>query len=99
MTDGPAGELLLRPRARDQILPLLACSVFVALTFLPNVREDESAMKWGARCFFGLGVLVFTLQLVPGVSHLRLTPEGFEIRNLGRSDFIRWVVIDSFPCA
>ena len=90
------GELLLRPRARDQVLLLLVCAGFVALTFLPNIRQDEATMKWGARCFFGLGASIFVLQLVPGISHLRLTPEGFEIRNLGRGDFIRWGDVDAF---
>jgi len=94
---GPSsGDLVLRPRRGRLLLLLGVCSTFVALTFLPNIKESEAAVKWGARCFFGLGVLIFALELLPGVSHLRLTPGGFEVRTLFRSGFMRWGDVEEF---
>ncbi|HYE79784.1 MAG TPA: hypothetical protein VEI97_17500, partial [bacterium] len=38
--------------------------------------------------FFGLGVVIAPWAAASG--WLRLTPEGFETRSLGRREFIRW---------
>lgn len=40
--------------------------------------------------FFGLGLIVLVIQMMPGASYLRLTAEGFELASLFRRHFVRW---------
>jgi hypothetical protein len=87
-------DLILRPRPYKSILLGLLCLVFtiggVYMAF------DEGLKGFLIACFFGLGVLVAILQLIPGSNQLVLTKEGFTMTSLFRSHFIRWTDVDYF---
>jgi hypothetical protein len=55
--------------------------------------------KWiGYPCagFFGLGVPVAVIQLIPGSTYLRLERSGFTFCNLFRCTTVPWSVVDQF---
>ncbi len=58
--------------------------------------EGNLFIKWGTILFFGLGVVVFIVELLPNSAYLKLTNEGFEVRSLYRSNFTKWVEVDRF---
>ena len=53
-------------------------------------------MDWLGIGFFGLGCIVFVLQLLPNASYLRLTPEGFTMCSLFRSHSYSWTETKTF---
>lgn len=87
-------ELKLYPSRRKHIRLAAVSGAFVSASFwIP----DGSAAKWWVAVFFGVCLLVFLTQLVPGVSNLRLTSEGFIVRSLMRnSPIIRWSEVSPF---
>jgi hypothetical protein len=46
--------------------------------------------------FFGLGIPIALIQLVPAGAYLRLDQEGFTVCNLFRTERTRWSVVDRF---
>lgn len=56
-------------------------------------------MGWFVNSFFGICMLVFLIQLIPGARELTLTKEGFEMTNLFQKSKIRWTDIESFKKA
>lgn len=73
---------------------LLISSVFVTIGIL--MLEDKTLMEWFIISFFGLGVIVSLIQFHPNASYLKLTDEGFEVKNLFRSSFTKWVDVKEF---
>jgi hypothetical protein len=51
---------------------------------------------WFVAVLFGLGSLVFALQLLPGSSYLLLEPDGFTVRTLYRSQKYGWAEVERF---
>jgi hypothetical protein len=51
---------------------------------------------WFVSIVFGLGSLVFALQLLPGSSYLLLEPDGFTVRTLYRSQKYAWAEVERF---
>lgn len=55
---------------------------------------------WASVLFFGLGAIVGAIHLVPGMSYLRLTPDGFIIKSMYRiSRPVRWDSVSEFRVA
>ena len=54
---------------------------------------------WLAIFVFGLGVVVFGLQLLPNSTYVRLDPGGFTVCNLFRSHFCPWTDVGAFKAA
>lgn len=96
----PFDQEILRPRKRKWALVLLACATFVAIGLMmlrdPNENRGLTLFFLG---FFGLGGVVAVMQFVPGSSFLQLTPEGFTMRTMWRSQFYRWSDIEQFGIA
>ena len=88
--------VVYRPRKRKQLLLLLTSSIFVAGGLL--MIHDGQAFGWLAVAFFGLGMVVFTLQLFPNCSYLRVSASGIEIRSLWRTHRYEWSDMSHF-CA
>jgi hypothetical protein len=51
---------------------------------------------WFDIVFFGLGVIVCVVALMPGRSHLTLDANGFTVHSLFRSSTARWEDVDDF---
>ena len=90
-------RLLLRPSKKGSLGLLLICSAFVALGVW-MVSKGE-LIGWFASCFFGLGVIVAIVQLLPNASHLHLTESGLEVRTLYRSWSVSWKDVAFFATA
>ena len=59
------------------------------------VREGDPT-GWAAILFFGAGVIVFCLLLLPGSAYLILDPAGFTVCSLFRAHSTRWYEVNSF---
>jgi len=90
-------RLLLLPSKRGILGLLLGCLAFVAAGLW--MAREGNIIGWIGSCFFGLGVLVAIVQLLPGASHLCLTESGFEVRTLYRSWSVSWKDVAFFATA
>jgi hypothetical protein len=69
---------------------LLASLAFVAAG-QQMIAHGERVFGCGSVLFFGLGVAVFSLQLVPGASYLQVSSEGFVVCSLfRRGPLVSW---------
>ena len=93
---------ILRPRKAKWVMVLLISAVFVA-TGIAILRTDAASMEpfmaWGSTIFFGISVVAAVVQLLPGSSFLRLSPEGMMIRGMWRDTSYRWSDIERFGVA
>lgn len=85
---------ILKPRKLKSIVLLLASCLFVISGFY--IVEEDILMGWVGIIFFGLGVIVFIIKLLPGSTYLKLTQEGFEVQNLFKSEFTKWSDVKIF---
>lgn len=76
------------------VILLFVTTLFVVLGF--TVMEENTFTKWVTIIFFGLCIVVFIIELLPNSSYLKLTNEGFEIRNFYRSHFTKWTDVSGF---
>ena len=82
----------LRSSRRKSVLGLVVCVLFVAA----GVSMDHSLSIYLSSAFFGLGAIVFAIQLLPNSSYLRLTREGFTMCSLFRCHTIQWRHVSRF---
>jgi hypothetical protein len=78
---------------------LAICLAFTAIGVL-GVRTDGPVVGWLCLILFGLGSIVFLIQLLPGASYLRLSPDGFTYCSLFRTwPMIFWRDVSEFRAA
>ena len=86
--------LRLRPSPWKHVALMVLSAGFVTMGgFL--VAEGQ-AFGWLCIAFFGLGVVVAIVTLLPGASYLELRRDGFEFSSLYRKWFQRWSDVDEF---
>lgn len=90
-------ERVLRQSRRKWLAILLCCAVAVAGGV--ETRHEQLATSWAMIVFFGLGVIVSGVAVLPGSGYLRLTPDGFEQRTMFRTSLVSWRHIDHFESA
>jgi hypothetical protein len=93
-TSGFTEPVVYRPKKAKTLLFLLLCLAFVACGLL--MIHEGKAFGWLGVAFFGLGVIVFTLQLLFDCSHLRVSSSGIEVRSLWRTHSYKWSDISHF---
>jgi hypothetical protein len=71
------------------ILLLLLALAFATMSSFLALREG-SLVGWMGCALFGLGVLVFAINLLPGASYLLVTEEGIEVASLFRRKRHKW---------
>jgi hypothetical protein len=86
--------IMLRPKAPKTILLALVSLVFTAGGIL--IAQKESLKGWSIAAFFGLGFIVFIIQLIPGSTQLTLTKDGFIMTSLFRSNLTKWTDVKAF---
>tara|TARA_B110000014_G_scaffold180172_1_gene129569 strand:- start:66 stop:554 length:489 start_codon:yes stop_codon:yes gene_type:complete len=86
--------MTLYPKRSQAIGLFFLCAIFVTIGICMGVTGDW--VGYPIAGFFGLGVVVFTIQLIPGSAYLHLDQEGFTYCNLYRSKTLPWSVIDRF---
>jgi hypothetical protein len=84
-------EVVFGPSLKKGLLLLVLSIVFVVGGIF--MRRDEPAMGWLVICFFGLGIPVAVSLLLPGLTHLKLAPSGFETCTFGRRHATAWTDI------
>jgi hypothetical protein len=94
-------SITLRPSKKKWTLMLLGSIAFViGGTFIINHGGPGSAViGWTSICFFGLGIPISLLWLVPGWNTLVLTPDGLSVKIFGRvrnAWIIKWSDISNF---
>ena len=78
---------------------LVGCAVFFAIG-IGALRNHSPVVGWMCTLLFGVAFVVFVVQLLPGASYLRITPEGFEFCAIfRRSPLIRWGDVSEFRVA
>lgn len=82
------------PKRSSAIWLLLGCSAFVAAGIWMGFRGEW----FGYVCagFFGLGIPVAVIQLLPGSAFLQIDSSGITYASLFRKTSIPWSVIDDF---
>ncbi|MDQ8205777.1 STM3941 family protein [Pelagicoccus sp. SDUM812003] len=76
-----------------------ALLLLVSITFVAGgiwLAKNGDWMGHIAYVFFGLGVVVFTIQLLPNSSYLKLKEDGFEFSALFRRHYVKWNDIKHF---
>jgi hypothetical protein len=86
-------RLLLRPSILGHLGLFLGCAAFVVAAL---VTWKGEFMGWFAVCFFGLGLVLPIVQMMPNASYLLLTEDGFESCSLYRTWKVSWDEIEFF---
>ena len=96
MTQLPVGEdpIVLAASKRKAVLLLIVCGVFVAIGVFLIARGERLA--WFGVAFFGLGVIVSVVLLLPGSTSLTIDRSGIRMTHMFRTTVIRWSDVDSF---
>lgn len=90
------GEVYLRPSILKWSFVTITSLMFVVIALL-YFSQAGPVIEWGTIFFFGLGVIVGIMQLVPGMSYLRLAPDGFVVKSAYRTwKLIRWDSVSGF---
>lgn len=86
--------IILRPKKLKMITLLFTSLIFVIGSF--TFIDEEPLLGWSSITFFGLGVIVFAISLIPNSTYLKLTHDGFEIRSLYKLHHTKWEDVKSF---
>jgi hypothetical protein len=86
--------MTLYPKRSSAILLLLTCSAFVAI----GIWMGTTGKAFGYLCaaFFGLGVPIAVIQLIPGSTFLHIDSNGITFSNLFRKTSMSWSVFQEF---
>ena len=84
----------LKPSILRHVILLLTSAGLVAMGAFLVTRGQP--FGWVCIAFFGMGVLVILLTLLPGSSYLELRPGGIELSSLYRKWFVRWSDVQEF---
>ena len=90
-----------------KIALLFVASALFVVTGIWMVFDDGAAgytvdgipvywVGWASIVFFGMGVVVFLIQFLPGAAYLRLTEEGFSYCHAFRVHTVRWEEVQEF---
>ena len=86
--------MTLYPKKSQAIGLFFLCAIFVAIGIWMGVTGEWIGYLIAG--FFGLGVVIFIVQLIPGSACLRLDPESFTFCSLYRRTTLPWSAIDGF---
>jgi hypothetical protein len=84
----------LYPSRKKTALFLFGSAVFVAGGIFLIIKGET--IGWFCTIFFGLGLAILAVQLVPGCAHLTVDDDGIEICMLFRRSRIAWSDIGGF---
>ena len=91
------GALEFGANRRKAALLLAGCAGFVALGAW--AVAENPWLGWTCIAFFGLGIPVSLLTMLPGSTYLRIDGQGFEMASLYRRHRVRWEEVDGFGLA
>ena len=76
-------------------LLLLVCLVFTVIGVWMGL-DTHDWVGWACAGLFGMGCVIFTLNMLPGASYLRLEEDGFTYSALYRKHNVKWAVTRDF---
>ncbi len=85
---------VLRPKKSSAIWLLFGCGFFVAIGIW--MAQEEGWIGYLCAGFFGLGIMVAIVKLIPGSTYLRIAEDGLTFATLFRVKTIPWNVIEQF---
>lgn len=80
-------------RRRHVVLALLSAALLATGIWMISEGQGRG---WPVAIFFGLCLVVFVVNLLPGAAYLELRQDGFTFRSLRRSTSYEWRDVDSF---
>lgn len=86
----------LYPSRTKNIIYLIISLILLVICIATLKTQKATYWTIFSTIFFSISVIIFILALIPGSSYLRLTQEGLEIKNLFRSNAIKWTQIKQF---
>lgn len=86
--------MLFRPSRTKWLRLMLVCLAFVAVGI--SVLSASAVGGWLCIVFFGLGVIVCLVALLPGSGYLKLTSSGFEYASMYRRFYRNWSDVETF---
>ena len=86
--------MTLYPKRSQAIGLFFLCAIFVVIGIWMGVTGEWIGYLIAG--FFGLGVVIFIVQLMPRSAFLRLDSEGFTFCSLYRKTTLPWSAIDGF---
>lgn len=90
-------SLQLTPGRWKHLALLAGCMAFVGLAVV--IGPKDSVLVWLTGGFFGLGVVVALIAMIPGSSFLRLGAKGMSVRSLYRTRHVAWADVAEFYVA
>ena len=84
----------LYPKKQSAILLLLGSILFVVIGLI--LAPTQGWIFYLGAGFFGLGIPVAVIKLIPGSTYLELKEEGFEFCNFFGKTSLNWDDIDEF---
>jgi len=87
-------QQILRPKTTKTILLGIVCLAFTVGGII--ITDEDNLKGWLIASFFGLGLIVFIIQLIPGSTQLTLTKDGFIMTSLFRSHITKWPDVKAF---
>lgn len=86
-------KIFRRNKFKDLIYFFIAAIFVVAGYFM---LEENPLIGWLSISFFGMGVMIFLIQLVTNFAYLKIDEEGFEERVLFRTKRFKWSNVKGF---
>jgi hypothetical protein len=86
---------LMFPASRTKWIWVGLVSIILGFGGIIGIQSGE-AIGWVVAPFFGLGLLVSAVQMLPGAAYLKVGPGGIELRTLFRTRRIAWEEISGF---
>lgn len=86
--------LTLRPGKLKNIILILISIGFICMGITLIERNLWIAIL--TIFLFGISLIVFSINLIPNTSYLKIDERGLEMKNLFRTTFIPWQVISGF---
>ena len=86
--------LTLYPSKIKHFLYLIGSLAFIVIGVI--LILNGQSVGWFPFTFFGICIIVFIINLIPGSSYLHLSKDGFKIRTLFRDQVIKWSDVKSF---
>jgi hypothetical protein len=86
--------MTLYPKRSSAIWLLVACTAFVATGVW--MGRSGNSIGWICAAFFGLGIPVAVIQLIPGSTFLHVDSNGITYSNLFRKTSLSWSIFQEF---
>ena len=86
---------LMFPASKTKWIGVGIGSLILGFGGVIGIQSGE-VIGWVVVPFFGLGLLVSTVQMLPGAAYLKVGPGGIEYRTLFRTRRIAWTEISGF---